>query len=329
VEEGFQTHFSEKEFSLISFFISQEQKIKSFKDLEDEPIKTSLEKPHIRERLKNLKQKGPKKTEDLFELINDFRENWKNTRRSRTSVSKENASINSQPYFDPIYMKKNRRIRKFMKQKQTQIEHLFPQLFEQRNSGRHYFVWHPHWPVFRRLYGTKLRSFFVDNSMFVNDLLAFIPELARFLVRLGVIRKLFEENEKNTGTPLGANQKNINSDEKNAKKKKQNEYQIIDADPLTDAFVEDSFQKSFSKNELKKVLIQNLKLKPRFAKLVSDFVQQSLFLGFGAGALDRNLSQEVFKKFLSGRLDPRSLLQTVRDYKYKGKYFIPVMTEDL
>ena len=267
----------------------------------------------------------------MFELINDFRHNWKQTRRSRASTSRADSVDDSQAYFDPIYRKKNRRIRKFMKEQKQKIDLLFPQLFELRNTGRHYFIWHPHWPVFRRVYGTKLRSFYVDNSMFINDTLSFLPELSRFLFRVGVIRNLFKQNQTEDVDAINKHERPNENDENleaNRKRRRKQE-ESHEKDPLTDTFVEEKFLKTLSKLELKKVLEKDLKLKPRFAKLVTDFVQQSLFLQFGATGFDKNVTQTGLKKFLANRFDSKSLLQTIRDFKYKGKYFIPVMTEDI
>jgi hypothetical protein len=317
---------------LISFFKKKENlKEDDFNDPEDFQMKPQMTKLKMSERLQRLKNEKQKKTEDLFQLIQDFRDNWQRTRRSRTSLTKEDSVSDSQSYFDPIYRKKNKKIRIFMKNKKDQIEQLFPEFFEFRNSEKHYFIWHPHWPTFRRLYGTKLRGFYVDNSMFVNELLSFLPELSRFLFRLGVIRQLFVDNQTDKenifpkNSPLNKKMKSSS----NRKKKNNKGTVTVQKDPLTDEFIENNFLNNFTKLELRKVMTKQLKLKPRFAKLVSDFVFQSVFLHFGAAGLDKNVSQDLMKKFLAGRFDSKSLLQTIRDYKYKGKYFIPVMAEDL
>ena len=294
--------------------------------MEDVPANRLTPRVKMSERLEKLKKSERTDTEDLFQLINDFRQNWQRTRRSRTTLSRENSESDSQSLFDPIYSKRNRKIREFMRQNEAQIEELFPGLLALRNSGRHYFIWHPHWPVFRRLYGTKLRGFFVDNSMFANEFLTFFPELARFLLRLGVIRKLFKENE--AASDKGPVQVDPGADAIGESTKK-GRNQWLAKDPLTDAFVEEHFVRNFSKLELKNVMSQQLLLKPRFAKLVADFAYQCLFLHFGAAGLDKNISQNLMKKFLAGKFDSKSLLQTIRDFKYKGKYFIPVMAEDL
>ena len=102
-----------------------------------------------------------------------------------------------------------------------------------------------------------------------------------------------------------------------------------DEDPLITNWIAAAGPNHFSKLELQSIFESQLRLKKRFAVLASEFLSQSLFVQFEAGGMDKNITARTLEGFLRGRFDAKRLLQSIRDFRFKGKYFIPITSEQI